>query len=405
MTTVHETASRSVDLLSPDPIFAAPVVYAGSRAEVPLGAEAESLDHHRYKRGTTMIGGEDFAAALSGTGLTGRGGAHIPASWKLAAAAESGPGGTVVVNGAEGEPGSAKDAAVLQLRPHLVLDGALAVAEAIDAAEVVLWVHESATATRGRLADAVRERRGQLPMPVRLLLAPEGYVGGEASAVISGVRGKPVLPAHSRDRARPWGEGPAVLVHNAETHARLGLLSLGQDPVQTSIVTIAESSSPLNFTRRTVVEVSRHESFASILGGVGVPAPAAVLLGGMGGTWVRWADLANLVVDPDDLRNRGLSLGAGIVHLLPKGRDGLAESAAIADRLARESARQCGPCVFGLPALAKTLTSQARKSRSKRASDSAGVTRLADLIAGRGACRHPDGALRMALSAQEVFAS
>ncbi len=379
-------------------IFDTPLAYAGTHGEVPLGAEAEGLRIHRARRGAPVMSPAMFIDAVEGSGLTGRGGAHIPATWKLAAAIEAGPGGTVVVNGAEGELASAKDAALLQLRPHLVLDGAIAVAEAIKAAEIVLWVHESARATRARLIDAVRERRGDIPVPVRLLLAPEGYVGGEASAVISAVRGGPALPRHSRDRARPWGEGPAVLVHNAETHARLGLLALGHDPVATSLVTVAESSAPLEFTRRTVMEVTRHQTFREALGAAGVMPPTAVLLGGMGGTWVAWADLANQPIDAQALRDSGLSLGAGIIHVLPAGRSGLAEAAVIADRLAQESARQCGPCVFGLPALADAVKSVADGRTDAK------VTPLADLIAGRGACRHPDGAIRMVLSAMEVFA-
>lgn len=378
-------------------IFDEPLVYSGGRAEVPLGAESEGLRIHRARRGMPVLTAAAFTEAVDGSGLTGRGGAHIPASWKLKAAIDAGPGGTVVINGAEGEPGSAKDAALLQLRPHLVLDGALAVVEAVRAAELVVWVHESATATRARIIEAVRERRGELPVPVRLLLAPEGYVGGEASAVISAVRGGAALPRHSRDRARPWGDGPAVLVHNAETHARLGLLALGHDPIATSLVTVAESSAPLKFTRRTVVEVTGEQTFRELLGSLGVANPSAVLLGGMGGTWVAWSDLAHLPIDTDQLRNHGLSLGAGIIHLLPAGRSGLTEAAVIARRLADESARQCGPCVFGLPALADAVAAAARGRSGKS------VSPLADVIAGRGACRHPDGAIRMVLSAMEVF--
>lgn len=387
-----------------DHLLAHPLVYPGSGCALPLRADVEDLALHRARRGYPVLTGADFVDALSGSELTGRGGAHVPASWKLTAARDSGPGGIVVINGAEGEPGSAKDQALLQTRPHLVLEGALACAEAIRARELIIWVHESAEATRASLAAAVRERRDELTIPVRMLLAPEGYVGGESSAVISAVRGGPALPQHSRDRARPWGDGPAVLVHNAETHARLGILALGGNPVATSLITIAESSAPLHFTRRTVIEVPTHVPFADAVAMAGAPEPQAVLLGGMGGTWVRWSDLAGLPIDPWELRAQGLSLGAGIVHLLPRGRDGLKESVAILDLLAAESARQCGPCIFGLPALADAVRRTA-KARTSRGRSSAETARISDLIAGRGACRHPDGAIRMAMSAQEVFGS
>lgn len=381
-----------------DHLLTQPLIYPGSGCALPLHGDIENLAAHR---GMPVLSGSAFADALSGSELTGRGGAHVPAAWKLTAARDAGPGGTVVINGAEGEPGSAKDMALLQTRPHLVLEGALAVADAIGAREVVIWLHESAESSRACMAEAVRERRGELNVKVRMLLAPEGYVGGEASAVISAVRGGPALPQFSRDRVRPWGEGPAVLVHNAETHARLGLLALGANPVATSLVTVAESVAPLDFARRTVVETDAAMTFADVLAKAGAPEPQAVLLGGMGGTWVPWTDLADMTVDPWELRAAGLSLGAGILHLLPKGRDGLTESVAILDWLAEQSARQCGPCVFGLPALADAV----RRTARRRGRDGSEAQRISDLISGRGACRHPDGAARMAMSAQEVFGS
>lgn len=385
--------------ISTDHVLAQPLVYAGSGCALPLHGDIESLHLHRALRGEPVLTGGAFADALAGSELTGRGGAHVPAAWKLTAARDAGAGGTVVINGAEGEPGSAKDMALLQTRPHLVLEGALAAAGAIRAREVVIYLHESAEASRASMAEAVRERRDDLDVRVRMVLAPEGYVGGEASAVISAVRGGPALPQFSRDRVRPWGEGPAVLVHNAETQARLGLLALGANPVATSLVTVAESAAPLEFTRRTVLETDSTMTFSDVLAAAGAPEPQAVLLGGMGGTWVPWTDLAGMPVDPWELRAAGLSLGAGVLHLLPKGRDGLTESVAILDWLSEQSARQCGPCVFGLPALADALR------RTSRGRDGSEAQRISDLIAGRGACRHPDGAVRMAMSAQEVFGS
>jgi NADH:ubiquinone oxidoreductase subunit F (NADH-binding) len=43
-----------------------------------------------------------------------------------------------VVNGTEGEPGSGKDKMLLARSPHLVLDGALIAARALNASEVVV---------------------------------------------------------------------------------------------------------------------------------------------------------------------------------------------------------------------------------------------------------------------------
>lgn len=71
--------------------------------------------------------------------------------------------------------------------------------------------------------------------------------------------------------------------------------------------------------------------------------------------------------------------------------------------MAGESSGQCGPCVFGLPAIADDLELLA----AGRASPDV-VSRLKrrlDTVEGRGACRHPDGVVRMVRSALEVFSS
>ena len=60
---------------------------------------------------------------------------------------------------------------------------------------------------------------------------------------------------------------------------------------------------------------------------------------------------------PEDLRAAGAD-GGGVAALavLPRRACGLAETARVVRYLAAESARQCGPCMFGLPALADEMT-------------------------------------------------
>ena len=85
----------------------------------------------------------------------------------------------------------------------------------------------------------------------------------------------------------------------------------------------------------------------------------------------------------------------------PHRRCGLAETASIARYMASESAGQCGPCAFGLPAIAEDLDRLAR-GLDHRALEH--LARRTGAVEGRGACRHPDGVVRMVRSALVVFA-
>jgi NADH:ubiquinone oxidoreductase subunit F (NADH-binding) len=103
------------------------------------------------------------------------------------------------------------------------------------------------------------------------------------------------------------------------------------------------------------------------------------------------------------MRARGLSFGCGIVGLHPAGACGVAATAGIMEFMAGESAGQCGPCLYGLRAVADAVT--------RIAAGAAGATDLDDLgrwtaqLVGRGACRHPDGAAQLLASALDVFAT
>jgi NADH:ubiquinone oxidoreductase subunit F (NADH-binding) len=128
---------------------------------------------------------------------------------------------------------------------------------------------------------------------------------------------------------------------------------------------------------------------------------SAVLLGGYCGSWLD-GSLLTTPYAPGPLAGVGATGGAGVVVALPATSCGIGETARLVRYLADESAGQCGPCVHGLPAVADDLERlwQGRPDRS--IFDRIGQ-RLS-MIERRGACRHPDGAVRLVRSALTVFA-
>jgi len=378
-----------------------------------LASDADDLEMHLQRYGPRPAAsgrhGGELIMRLHEIGLTGRGGGHFPAARKWEAVLAAGAGGTVVANGAEGEPASAKDAALLQTRPHLVLDGLVCAAEAVGAVECVVWLHEGAQRTRAIVARAIQERQTRrfAEPPIRIEVGPDRYLSGEATAVLRTLAGGPTLPQLARDPAAPWGRGNRpVLLHNAETLARTAVLARTHvsDYTPSSLVTV------VSHDRRVVCEVGAETTVAQVVAalwrspsGRAAEIPHAVLLGGYGGTWLPWSSAASLRLDPSSMREAGHSLGAGVIAPLPSDACGLAEVAALVGYLADSSARQCGPCLFGLAEVAD-LTAELAAGSMGRAQEKA-LDRLLGQIAGRGACRHPDGVIRMLSSALRTFAS
>lgn len=332
--------------------------------------------------------------ALAEAELTGRGGAHFPVARKWQAVADAGRPPVVVANGAEGEPWSAKDAALLTRRPHLVLDGLAIAAEALGARDAIVWLATEATAPIHSVHRAILERRAaRLPDPMmRIATGAHNYLSGESSAVVNALTTGVSLPRFNYQPAAVSGvDGHPTLIQNVDTLARVALMDQGHADVGSILATIVTTGG------MSVVELRPNQVFGDVVPG----SPQAVLLGGFGGRWVAWDTARHLQFDHRALRAKGLSLGAGIVGVLPTGACGLRQTSEILRYLADNSARQCGPCLFGLPELADDFDSLARARASRRT-----VRRLEGrlpLLDRRGACHHPDGAMSLAASALQVF--
>jgi len=353
-------------------------------------------------------------------GLAGRGGAEFPAAQKLRSVLDrsrkglGGRGGAMVVaNGAESEPISMKDRALLTVAPHLVLDGISLAAESVGAVEAFLCLNGDDEALRRRLGDAVAERQqaGAGPIPIRIAAVPPGYVSSEESALIHLLNGGPALPTFVPPRPFQKGvRGRPTLVNNVETLAHLALIARYGPGWFRAVGTQAAPGSALitvagAVNRPGVQEIALGTGLREVLAAAGGPAepPQAILAGGYFGGWLPASDVPQIRVSGPDLRAAGGRLGAGILVALPESACGIAETARVARYLASQTAGQCGPCVNGLPAIAEALEHIAWRGRDARAQHWLG--QLLGLVEGRGACHFPDGAARFVASALDVFAA
>jgi len=377
-------------------VAAAVPVGAWGQARLLAGTSTGRLDlaHHRAVHNRPRrLDAPRLALEMESVSLLGRGGAAFPVATKLRGV-RTGSRTHVLVNGAEGEPASHKDRVLMRLAPHLVLDGALSVAGALQTHRVTIVVQDDAA--HASLADAVDERDDA--RRVRLVRHDHGFVGGEVRAVVRAVSGGPAVPPGRRVLPTVHGiDGRPTFASNVETFAHIALLlGLGVDAFAglgapeepgTTLVTLLG-----DLPHQGVVEVPTGLPLTALVG----PDAGPVLVGGYHGTWLPGP--GDLVLSRPALRAAGAPLNAAVLARLPEDTCALAEVAAVARWLAGESAGQCGPCFFGLPALAATLEQLTAGHHVLPA-----ARRRAGLLPGRGACAHPDGAATFVRSALLVW--
>jgi NADH:ubiquinone oxidoreductase subunit F (NADH-binding) len=369
-----------------------------------------SLSDHVERHGSLggALRGERLVDAVDAAGLRGRGGAAFPTAVKLRAVAQRRGRRAVVVNGAEGEPMSAKDRVLLELAPHLVLDGALLAADAVGAGEIVVAVKCSAWAVHEALIRALAERRDAAP--IRVERVAHAYVASEESALLHGLNGGPAKPTLAPPRPHECGlGGRPTLVSNVETLAHVALIARHGAAWFRELGTEAHAGSALltlagAVARPGVQEVALGTPIGQAIAAGSPTAPArAVLVGGYYGSWLTGEAAATTGLDDASLCARGARLGAGVIVALPEDACAVAEVARVVDWLADESAGQCGPCVHGLDAIAGALAAIADGVADGEATRR--LERWCGQVEGRGACHHPNGVAGFVRSALRVFAT
>lgn len=364
-----------------------------------------SLAEHRSIHGELPreLSAAELREHVAASGLTGRGGAAFPTSAKLDAVVRAGSRAVVVANGAEGEPPSGKDKVLLGYAPHLVLDGALLAARAVGASRVIV---ATTNALKPRVRAAVAERRDANNVQVAVI--PDTFIAGEETALVNALSGGPALPTYVPPRPYERGvDGAPTVVLNVETLAHLALIARNgaawfrrsgtADEPGTALVTLSGA-----VREPGVYEVELGSPLSALLDQAEAdPNAQAYLIGGLFGTWVGADDARGAPLSNAGLRPFGAALGARAIVVLPRAACGIGETARIARYLAAESAGQCGPCVHGLAAIADSLEQLAHRGR--RPPDYGLLRRRLAQVAGRGACRHPDGAVGLVASALRVF--
>ena len=314
------------------------------------------------------------------SGLLGRGGAYFPTGrkWQTARAL---PGPRyLVVNAEEGEPGVFKDRFLLEHDPHLLVEGLLIAAHAIEAARVFVYVNGEAWLSANLLEQALSEARmaglvGDLVIEVRR--GAGGYVCGEESVILNSIEGERAVP-----RLRPplpverglWGR-PTV-INNVETLANLP--SIFRDGVQAfrSVGTEAQPGTKIISLSGAVVtpgvyEVPLGTSLRAVieeLGGGALPGREmrAALCGGPSGGLLP-PGLFDTPLLGGALDAGGAALGAGGIVVIDDSFPIAEVVAHLATYNAAESCGKCTPCREGAPRMRDLLVDLAARDTSRPA--------------------------------------
>ena len=307
----------------------------------------------------------DVIAAISDSGLRGRGGAGFPTGRKWALGrAQADPVKYVICNGDEGDPGAFMDRLVLESDPHRVIEGLAIAAYAIGAAEGFLYIRaeypQAVRHTRAALRQA--EQRGFLGQNILgsafslRLEVREGagaFVCGEETALIQSLEGKrgmpklrPPYPVERGLRGHPTvinnvetlACAPWIIRHGAGAFAALGtansrgtkVFALAGKIIRGGLIEV-----PMGITIREVVE--------EIGGGIrnGRQFKAVQLCGPSGGCIP--ARLADTPIDYDALAQTGAIMGSGGLVVLDD-RDCMVDIARFFLKFTQ--AESCGKCTF-----------------------------------------------------------
>ena len=332
----------------------------------------EGLDAYRSRGGYATVerlrelSPQDIIATLEAAGLQGRGGAGFPTAKKLALTlACSETPHYVVMNGGEDEPGSNKDRLLMESVPHLILEGIVLAAYAVQAERAYLYINHGYHEATGAMENAMDEARkagywdnniagSGFNLELIIVAAPSNYVAGEDTAALNVIEGKDPLPRQKPPFPVTDGLfGKPSLVNNVETLANIAPI-VAKGPEWYRSYGTTESPGTMIFSLGDEMEHPgvyelplgtplRHLIEACGGGLRGAKRIKAILPGGPSSGFLLPKHL-DTPLDHNSLREANSSIGCGVVKVLAEGDSVVDEVVRIADFFAKESCGQCPAC-------------------------------------------------------------
>ncbi len=221
---VLELGHNHIDHATPEAVAAA-IAAGDTHPHLPayedLAAYRADGGYETLARLRTTGDWEAVQETVLASGLRGLGGAGFPSGRKWGfVRAHPGPR-YLAVNGDEGEPGTFKDRYYLERTPHLMLEGMLIAAWAVEAARCYIYMRDEYPVVIEILRCEIKALEDEDLVDkgfIDLRRGAGAYICGEESAMIESIEGKRGLPRHRPPYVAEVGLfGQPTLVHNVET--------------------------------------------------------------------------------------------------------------------------------------------------------------------------------------------
>jgi len=310
------------------------------------------------------MGPEALLATVDASGLRGRGGAGFPTATKWRTVLEyrtddlSTP---VVVNGAEGEPGTFKDRTILRHNPYQLVEGALIAASAVGADWVIFGLKASfekeLTGLR-RAIDEITTAGWADGITIDVKEGPASYLYGEETALLEVIDGREPFPRvappwrHGVDEGADATDVAPTLVNNVETLSNLPSIAaqgpdwfrkVGTEKSPGTIVCTISGAVQRDGVGEVPMGTTLRDAILIIAGGPRKDREIVAVLGGVSNA-ILTAERLDTPLTYEDMAAISSGLGSCGFLVFDDATDFVAVAHGVSRFLAVESCGQCTPC-------------------------------------------------------------
>jgi NADH:ubiquinone oxidoreductase subunit F (NADH-binding)/NADH:ubiquinone oxidoreductase subunit E len=333
---------------------------------IGLGRRDETIAEYAARGGLELLRNPpsqtEIVTQLKASGLTGLGGAGFPTGIKWEAVAREPCPRHVVVNADEGEPGTIKDRYVMELRPHLFVEGTLIAMRFAEAAEGYIYLREEYATSRARLRQAIDEFRAAGLLDGRsleLVIGAGAYIAGEETAMLESMEGRRAMPRLRPPFPAQYGYlGRPTLINNVETLAHLPAILMNGGEAWAALGTRDQKGTRLwslsgAIHRPGCYEAPNGITIRELVDGYagGFAGDVGAIVPGGAASGILPPEAFDTPLTRDALREYGAGVGSAAVQVFPESYSPLRLLAETMRFFAEESCQKCTPCRIGNRAL------------------------------------------------------